>query len=76
MAASVAKLLAAGKAPPERVPVFVETLCRQGGAGELKVVWDQVHKAGALPPLICGLLLLVGCLAILLESTRRAARRR
>jgi len=27
-------------------------------------------------PLLAGLLLLVGCLAILLESTRRAARRR
>ncbi|MGX8011133.1 hypothetical protein ACVDG8_020300 [Mesorhizobium sp. ORM8.1] len=30
----------------------------------------------ALPPLIGGLLLLVGCLAILLESVRRAARGR
>ena len=28
-----------------------------------------------LPPLIGGFLLLAGCLAILLESTRRAARR-
>ena len=31
-------------------------------------------KLLALPPLIGGLLLLAGCLAILLESTRRAAR--
>jgi len=33
-------------------------------------------KLLALPPLIGGLLLLVGCLAILLESVRRAARGR
>jgi hypothetical protein len=33
-------------------------------------------KLLALPPLIGGLLLLVGCLAILLESARRAARGR
>ncbi|OHV89944.1 hypothetical protein [Mesorhizobium sp. ORS 3428] len=33
-------------------------------------------KLLALPPLIGGMLLLVGCLAILLESTRRAARGR
>ena len=32
-------------------------------------------KLLALPPLIGGLLLLVGCLAILLHSVRRAARR-
>jgi hypothetical protein len=31
-------------------------------------------KLLALPPLIGGLLLLVGCLAILVESVRRAAR--
>ncbi|RAZ90018.1 hypothetical protein DPM33_14320 [Mesorhizobium hawassense] len=31
-------------------------------------------KLIALPPLIGGLLLLVGCLAILLDSARRAAR--
>jgi hypothetical protein len=31
-------------------------------------------KLLALPPLIGGVLLLAGCLAILLESTRRAAR--
>ncbi|PBC06531.1 hypothetical protein [Mesorhizobium sp. WSM3859] len=31
-------------------------------------------KVLGLPPLIGGLLLLTGCLAILLESTRRAAR--
>jgi|AraplaL_Col_mTSA_1032028.scaffolds.fasta_scaffold20773_2 hypothetical protein len=33
-------------------------------------------KLLALPPLIGGLLLLAGCLAILLESVRRAARGR
>jgi hypothetical protein len=33
-------------------------------------------KLLSLPPLAGGLLLLAGCLAILLESTRRAARRR
>ncbi|MBZ9885471.1 hypothetical protein LB535_24340 [Mesorhizobium sp. CA10] len=33
-----------------------------------------VVKFLGLPPLIGGLLLLVGCLAILLQSTRRAAR--
>ena len=33
-------------------------------------------KLLSLPPLIGGLLLLAGCLAILLESTRRAARDR
>ncbi len=32
-------------------------------------------KLLSLPPLAGGLLLLAGCLAILLESTRRAARR-
>ena len=32
-------------------------------------------KLLALPPLLGGVLLLVGCLAILLHSTRRAARR-
>ncbi|TIT76457.1 MAG: hypothetical protein E5W57_18910 [Mesorhizobium sp.] len=32
-------------------------------------------KLLALPPLAGGVLILVGCLAILLESTRRAARR-
>ncbi|TPI13659.1 hypothetical protein FJW06_13105 [Mesorhizobium sp. B4-1-3] len=31
-------------------------------------------KLLALPPLVGGVLLLAGCLAILLESTRRAAR--
>ncbi|MBZ9757314.1 hypothetical protein LB524_18680 [Mesorhizobium sp. ESP6-5] len=33
-------------------------------------------KVLALPPLVCGCLLLIGCLAILLESVRRAARGR
>lgn len=33
-------------------------------------------KLLALPPLIGGVLLLAGCVAILLESTRRAARGR
>ena len=33
-------------------------------------------KVLALPPLIGGLLLLVGCMAILLESARRGARGR
>ncbi|TPI39588.1 hypothetical protein FJW05_25230 [Mesorhizobium sp. B2-9-1] len=33
-------------------------------------------KLLALPPLIGGLLLLAGCLAILVQSTRRAARGR
>ncbi|MBZ9851018.1 hypothetical protein LB565_23805 [Mesorhizobium sp. CA14] len=33
-------------------------------------------KLLALPPLVGGFLLLAGCLAILLESTRRAARGR
>ncbi|RTL92669.1 MAG: hypothetical protein EKK31_33395 [Hyphomicrobiales bacterium] len=33
-------------------------------------------KVLGLPPLVGGLLLLAGCLAILLESTRRAARGR
>ncbi|UCI08231.1 hypothetical protein [Mesorhizobium sp. B1-1-8] len=32
-------------------------------------------KLLALPPLVGGCLLLAGCLAILLQSTRRAARR-
>jgi hypothetical protein len=32
-------------------------------------------KFFALPPLLGGILLLAGCLAILAESTRRAARR-
>ena len=42
----------------------------------LIVVITVAVKLLALPPLIGGLLLLVGCLAILLESTRRTARRR
>jgi len=42
----------------------------------LIVVITGAVKLLALPPLIGGLLLLVGCLAILLESTRRTARRR
>jgi hypothetical protein len=42
----------------------------------LIVVITGAVKLLALPPLIGGLLLLFGCLAILLESTRRAARLR
>jgi hypothetical protein len=59
----------------ELVGMFVD----DGNLALLALVLIGLVTAGvkllSLPPLIGGLLLLAGCLAILLESTRRAARR-
>jgi putative heme-binding domain-containing protein len=48
-AAMLVKLLASGKVPPERQPSYIETICRQGNAQELKTVWDSVVKVDSLP---------------------------
>lgn len=42
IAAVLAKMLASGKIPAERLPAYIDTVCRQGGPAELQVVWTAV----------------------------------
>jgi len=63
-----------GRDHPEFVGMFVD----DGNLALLALVLVAAVAAAvkllALPPLLGGVLLLVGCLAILLQSVRRAAR--
>src|SRR5207245_2886232 len=47
---SLLQLLDKGSIPAERQPVLIETVCRYGGARELKAVWDQALRADGYPP--------------------------
>ncbi|MCS6866234.1 MAG: HEAT repeat domain-containing protein [Gemmataceae bacterium] len=48
-ATMLVQLLTSGKVPPERQPSYIETICRQGNAQNLKTVWDSVVKVETLP---------------------------
>ena len=59
----------------ELVGMFIDDGSLATLALVLIVAITAAVKLPALPPLACGVLLLLGCLAILLYSVRRAARR-
>ncbi len=50
IAGTIVKLLNGGKVAAARRPTLVETVCRVGGAAELKTIWDAAQKADVYPP--------------------------
>jgi putative heme-binding domain-containing protein len=50
IAVSLLRMLDTGRVPPERQSILIETVCRRGGAKELKAVWDKVLDATSYSP--------------------------
>src|SRR5205807_310282 len=50
IAVSLLKMLEVGRVPRERQTVLIETVCRRGGAAELKAIWDKARRADGYPP--------------------------
>lgn len=42
IAAVLAKILAAGQVPADRLPAYIDTICRQGGPEELQTLWNSL----------------------------------
>ncbi|HEV3144491.1 MAG TPA: PVC-type heme-binding CxxCH protein [Gemmataceae bacterium] len=49
IAASLLQMLQRGQIPAERQPAVIETICKRGGANELKAIWEQARKADGYP---------------------------
>ncbi|HLW65225.1 MAG TPA: PVC-type heme-binding CxxCH protein [Gemmataceae bacterium] len=49
IAASLLQMLQKGQIPAERQPAVIETICKRGGANELKAIWDVAKKPDGYP---------------------------